>query len=123
MHLSIGIIRSTVMSDSTAVLRDLLNAQTGKLTWPELTRYFARGVVVCVDPSEDLLEVAVSIVADALTTIEQLHQGGRMHRATDQDAVRWQRSNPVFWAVVVAPWVLVQESGSAAEQSHPEPGK
>ena len=111
------------MNDSTASLRDLLNAQTGKLTWPELARHFARGVVVCVEPSEDLIEVAVSVVADALTTIDQLHQGGRMHRANDQDAVRWQQSNPVFWAVVVAPWVLVQESGTAAEQSPPDSGE
>jgi len=30
-------------------------------------------------------------------------------RADDVDARDWERRNPVLWAVVVAPWVLVQE--------------
>jgi hypothetical protein len=97
------------LNEPSARTRDLLNAQTGKLSWLELARHFARGVVVCVDPSEDLVEVAECLVRDSSATVEQLYFQGKLHRAADDDAIRWQESNSEFWAVVVAPWVLVQE--------------
>jgi len=89
--------------------KDLLNAQTGKITWQELARHFARGVVVCVDPGQDLVHVAGCLVSDLADEISRLHEKGALHRATDHDALRWEQGNNEFWAVVVAPWVLVQE--------------
>ena len=88
---------------------DLLNAQTGRIGWPELARHFARGLVIDVSPDEDLLAIAEALVRDQADEIDRLHKSGRLHRATDQDAIRWQEENSQFWAVVVAPWVLVQE--------------
>lgn len=106
------------MSDTPVSTRDLLNAQTGNLTWPELARHFARGVVICVDPSEDLIDVAESLVTDALEAIERLHCLGKLRRATDEDAIRWQQEEPIFWAVVVAPWVVVQVAARTNETGH-----
>jgi len=90
--------------------KDLLNGQAGRLAWPELARHFARGVVVCVDPGLDLLEVAEYLVADQAGKISGLYEKGLLHRAQDEDAIRWQAEETGFWAVVVAPWVLVQEA-------------
>lgn len=89
---------------------DLLNAQTGRIAWPELARYFARGLVVCLARGEDLVAVAETLVGDEAAAIERLHEQGRLHRALDEDAVRWEKEGAEFWAVVVAPWVLVQET-------------
>lgn len=89
--------------------RDLLNAQTGRLAWSELARHFARGVVVCVAPGQDLMEVAEMLVANDAAAVEQLYESGALHRALDTDAIRWQETGMEFWAVVVAPWVVVQE--------------
>lgn len=97
------------MNAPSASTRDLLNAQTGKLTWPELARHFARGVVISVDQSEDLIDVAECLVKDSSYTVEKLYSQGKLHRADDVDAIRWQKNSSEFWAVVVAPWVLVQE--------------
>lgn len=91
-------------------VRDLLNAQTGRIGWPELSRHFARGVVVCVDAGEDLVAVAEAFVGDRADAIARLYDAGRLHRASDDDARRWQAEATGFWAVVVAPWVLVQET-------------
>jgi hypothetical protein len=88
---------------------DLLNAQTGRIGWPELARHFARGNVICVAQGEDLVAVAEALVEDRADEVARLHESGRLHRATDDDAVDWQETGAVFWAVVVAPWVLVQE--------------
>lgn len=96
-------------------VRDLLNAQTGRIDWPELSRHFARGVVVCVHGGEDLVGVAEAFVGDRADEIERLYAAGRLHRASDADARRWQAGATGFWAVVVAPWVLVQETADSGQ--------
>ena len=97
------------MTEPEANVRDLLNSQTGKLEWPELQRHFARGVVIRVAPDLDLVETAAQMVEDDKEAIEALTQSGKIARASDEDARNWEANNPLFWSVVVAPWVLVQE--------------
>lgn len=98
------------MKDNELYTHDLLNAQTGKISWPELARYFARGMVVCLRHGEDLVLVAEMLISDDAEKVNKLYEDGLLHRALDEDAIRWQEENTEFWAVVVAPWVLVQES-------------
>lgn len=86
-----------------------LNAETGKLGWPELVRHFARGVVITVTPGLDLVEVAAAMAQDRSEDIDSWSRAGQLRRASDDDAREWGEQDTVFWAVVVAPWVLVQE--------------
>jgi hypothetical protein len=44
------------MTSTGVDTRDLLNVQTGKIAWRELARHFARGVVICVGPGQDLVQ-------------------------------------------------------------------
>lgn len=97
------------MKENEILTRDLLNAQTGRLAWSELARHFARGVVVCVASGQDLLEVAERLVSNDTEAVNRMYECGVLHRALDKDAMRWQEHGTEFWAVVVAPWVLVQE--------------
>lgn len=90
-------------------LRQKLNLETGKISWPELQRHFARGVVIVVAPEQDLVDIAASLATDQATQIDSLIRAEALVRATDDHALRWQQSQPTFWSVVVAPWVLVQE--------------
>ena len=108
------------MTPTEVPVRALLNAQTGRIDWPELARHFARGVVVCVDPQEDLVAVAERFVGDDAQGLEQLTAAGRVWRAQDRDARRWQEDEARFWAVVVAPWVLVKEAVTDDECSNDE---
>lgn len=85
------------------------NAQTARLGWPELVRHFARGVVVNVTSDMDLVAVAAAMAQDRVDEIEAWTQAGFIRRASDDDAQVWHEQDTVFWAVVVAPWVLVQE--------------
>jgi hypothetical protein len=97
------------MPDSAAQLRARLNAETGPITWPELERHFARGVVVYVSPDLDLVEVAARMVEDDRDTMSTWLDAGQVNPATDEQARDWQARSPDFWAVVAAPWVVVQE--------------
>lgn len=97
------------MTRPEADTRDLLNSQTGRIKWPDLARHFARGVVVCVKREADLVEVAQCLVDDQADRIAHMYQEGIVYRAQDEDAICWERAGTEFWAVVAAPWVLVQE--------------
>lgn len=97
------------MTDPTEILRAQLNGETGKLSWQELERHFARGVVIRVARSLDLIEVAASIAQDNKATVERWMMDDLIGRATSEQALDWQQRQANFWAVVTAPWVLVQE--------------
>ena len=97
------------MNDPIEDLSSTLNGETGKLRWAELARHFARGVVVKVAQGLDLVAVATSFVKDDKAAIEAWLAAGQIARAATADAVDWNSRQPVFWAVVTAPWVLVQE--------------
>jgi len=86
-----------------------LNLETGQLHWQELQRHFARGVVITVNNELDLVEVAFKFTRDDKETIETWLDKKLVSRASDDDAKHWEKTNASFWAIVVAPWVIVQE--------------
>ncbi|WP_455375316.1 DUF2288 domain-containing protein [Kaarinaea lacus] len=86
-----------------------LNQETGKINWSELQRHFARGIVIVVDPDLDLVKIAEQISEDQDEIVKSLLDAAKISRATDEDAIRWNKHNQDFWAIVIAPWVLVQE--------------
>lgn len=97
------------MSDTIDELRTRLNAETGKLAWNELERFYARGVIIVVAPNLDLVDVAARVVADDTAAVQTWLTEGCMARANETHAEDWVARSPSFWAVVAAPWVLVQE--------------
>lgn len=97
-----------LMNDAVT-LQDKLNAETGQITWKELERHFARGVLVKVAADLDLVAVAACVSSDDRDAVERWLTAGQMARASVEDASDWNARQPMFWAVVTAPWVLVQE--------------
>ena len=89
-------------------LKAKLNTETGRISWDELMPHFARGVVIKVAAELDLVEVAASFATDDRERVEGWLKGGELARASDDDARQWSETSPSFWAVVAAPWVLVQ---------------
>ncbi|WP_455208592.1 DUF2288 domain-containing protein [Kaarinaea lacus] len=96
--------------DSPELLYQKLNLETGKISWPELQRYFARGVVIIVAKELDLVEVAQLFSLDRKDQIKDWLSRELIRNATDDDAKQWHNSQQVFWAVAVAPWVLIQST-------------
>jgi hypothetical protein len=91
------------------ILRAKLNLETAQLAWSELERHFARGDVVRVAVGVDLIDAALLIAENDAAEAQAWLADGRMARADMNDAEDWHARQPQFWAVVVAPWVLVQE--------------
>lgn len=91
-------------------LRQTLNIESGKCNWNEIQVQFARGMVVVIDSTLDLIDVSTKFIKDDKAAIESWMNDKKIGRATDDDAKRWVTNDPTFWAVVVPPWVLVQET-------------
>ncbi|MFN3543971.1 MAG: DUF2288 domain-containing protein [Thiobacillus sp.] len=92
------------------ILRAKLNLETARIAWPELERHFARGVVIKVAAGMDLVDAALEIAEDNAATVQAWLADGRLARAEPADAEDWHARQSSLWAVVVAPWVLVQEA-------------
>ena len=95
--------------DTRDELRRKLNGETSRMPFDELVRFFAAGVMIVVSDGLDLVEVAVCIAEDDTAAISNWMQEGRVARASDTQAKAWMQKQARLWAVVVKPWVLVQD--------------
>ncbi len=105
------------------LLRAKLNLESGRIGWEELLPHFARGVVVRIAAAEDLVAVAAAFAEDRRDQVASWLHCGAIAPATDEDARHWTATSPQFWAIVVAPWVLVQPISPerAAQREGEEP--
>ena len=92
--------------------RQALNRETARIHWQELETHFARGVVIQVDSALDLVEVATCFANDDKRAVEARVKGGKVKHLDTLTAKDWGGRDPELWAVVVAPWVVVQERKS-----------
>lgn len=96
--------------DGNDKLEEQINKETGIVSWSDLVRHFARGVVIHVDAPLDLIDVAACLASDDTETLQVWLDSSAVRRASDDDARDWTAREPEFWCVVTAPWVLVQEN-------------
>lgn len=98
------------MQESIEVLRARLNLETAKIGWSGLQRQFAKGLVLKVMPDMDLIDTAARMIQDEKNSVNDWLEQKKIVQASTEDARRWNEEDPDLWAVVVAPWVLVQET-------------
>lgn len=99
-----------MMEDEFLPLHTRMNLETARIAWPELERHFAGGKVILVAPELDLVDVATCIVQDNSDQVKNWMDAQQVSQLSNDVAKRWVREQPEnLWAVVVAPWVLVQE--------------
>ncbi len=95
--------------DSPDDIKTRLNLETSRIHWHELQTYYARGQVVRVAAKLDLLHVASELTADNKAQFEQWMGKGDIGDVSPDLARAWYDRNAELWAVVIAPWVLVQD--------------
>lgn len=87
-----------------------INQETSQIAWHELQRFFANGLAISVCSEIDLVDVAYQFSIDNKTQVELWMKEGKVSPVSDQQALHWFEENALVWAVVVKPWVLVQEN-------------
>ena len=102
-----------------ALLKADILSETSKIPWSELQRFFAAGKAIFVSADLDLIEVALQISNDNSTAVKQWMNDGKVAPVPDDQARYWFDNDASVWAVVVNPWVLVQDIKEGQnEQQH-----
>ena len=93
--------------DSLSV-QEKLNLETSLIQWKELQIFFARGKLIIVSNSQDLIEVATFIAENDADKLSKLIEAKNVQFAT----VDWIKENAKdsteLWAVVISPYVVAQ---------------
>ena len=91
------------------VERAKITLETAPIAWAALLPHFARGAVIAVDAALDLVAVAESFSRDDADQMKAWMAAGQVGKVSDEQAAAWLAQHVDVWAVVIAPWVLVQE--------------
>ena len=86
-----------------------LNGETAKIDWHDLQTHYAAGNVVGIAPAADLIKVAIEFNRDNAAQIQQWLADGSLFEISDQQAQQWFNDNQQLWALVIPPFVLVQQ--------------
>ncbi len=87
-----------------------LNSETAKIAWHDLQTHYAAGNVLGIAADADLIKVAIEFNRDNATQIQQWLADSSLFEISDQQATDWYENNQELWALVIPPFVLVQQA-------------
>ena len=87
-----------------------LNGETGRIGWAALQPWFAKGDTLQVAKGVDLVAVATALAADDAAAVTGWRDTGQLGPVSGEQASAWFEASAEVWAVVVLPWILVQET-------------
>ena len=96
--------------DDTSELITRLNGETAKIEWHQLQKHYASGSVISVAPGFDLIKVAIALHRDDTAQVKQWLAKKLVTEVNDTQAKRWYDEKTSVWALVIPPFVLVQET-------------
>ena len=105
--------KQNALQNELQARRKKLNQETARIPWQELLRQFAAGKVLWVSNDLDLIEVALCIALDDSAKVQEWLAGQQLGKVSDATAQAWLDQAAQLWAVVVNPWVLVQQNKPA----------
>jgi len=106
----------TETTDQQALIARL-NSETAKISWLELQNHYASGNVLVVRPGADLIKVAIALHLDNTAEVQTWLADGLLAEVSDQQALVWYDKNKLLWALVIPPFVLVQETEITQQQN------
>lgn len=101
------------MTEQPSTLYAKLLGETAPISWQELQPFFARGALLLVEGSQDLIAMAQAVAENDQSKVGAWLAAGQLKKLEDKHAEDLLARDPQLWAVVVAPWVLVQERAEA----------
>lgn len=97
------------MNQEPSTLYAKLLGETASITWKELEPFFAKGALLWVDPSLDLIAAAEAVASDEGEKVAAWLAENKLGKLSETRAMDLFERDPQMWAVVVRPWILVQE--------------
>ena len=97
-------------TENTDELITRLNGETAKIEWHQLQKHYASGNVIAVAAGFDLIKVAIALHQDDTAQVKKWLADKLVLEVSDDLAQRWYQENSLVWALVIPPFVLVQET-------------
>ena len=101
------------MTEQPSTLYAKLLGETAPISWQELQPFFARGALLWVESTQDLIAAAQAVAENDQDKVATWLESGLLSKLDDARAEDLLARDPQLWAVVVAPWVMVQERAEA----------
>lgn len=101
-------------AEDPALIRAKIISETAQISWLELQKFYAAGSVITVQPEVDLIDVAFSLNQDDKGQVANWLANGSISRTSKEQAQQWFEQATVLWAVVISPWILVQDKPDPA---------
>ena len=98
-----------MLGEDTQGLEDRLEKYTGEVDWPYLKKHYQSGALIYVDPALNITEVGRAIAEDDTETIKTWKKSGDIIQPSAPHAAYWEESGDTFLALVVSPFVLMQQ--------------
>ena len=97
------------MIEEPSTLYAKLLGETAEISWKELEPFFAKGALLWVDAGLDLIEAAEGMAEDNRDKVAAWLAEDKVAKLSESRALDLFERDPVLWAVVVSPWILIQE--------------
>jgi hypothetical protein len=97
------------MTQEPSTLYAKLLGETAAINWKELQPFFAKGALLWVEPAHDLIAVAEAFATNEERAVAAWLEQGVVAKVSESRALDLLERDPGLWAVVIAPWVLIQE--------------
>lgn len=99
-------------------MRETLLASMGPIEFSDIRAHLARGAVILVDPSLDLLEVGEAVARDDKARVAGWIESGLIGKPTLEQIEAWSKIEGAAWtSLVVQPFVLIREGVTTATPS------
>src|SRR5690606_8325410 len=89
-----------------------LLGETAAVSWEGLEPFVVRRTLLEVAGDCDLVEAALAVSQDDRAKVAQWMGNSKLGRIEVEQEKDWQARDPELWALVIAPWVLVQKCGA-----------
>lgn len=93
----------------TESLKQKLNRDTAKIRWSALSSYKQNESIIEVGNDLDLIDVACEFVNDNTAQVKRWLESGLLIKIDETTIQAWTLADPEVWAVVVPPWILIQQ--------------
>ena len=95
-------------------MRATLAASMGPIEFSDLRAHLARGAVIVVDASLDLLDVGEAVARDDKVRVGAWIEAGLLGKPSLETIAAWEKATGAAWtALIVQPFVLLREGLTA----------
>ena len=99
-----------MLGDDDTSSSEKLEKYTGTVSWEYLKPHFQNEALIYVDPSLSIIEVGEAFTKDDSSKVAAWRESGEILAPSQPHADFWERSEALFAALVVSPFVLIQPS-------------